>query len=41
MANPQPVGTHVKDHLELHNIYLGPDNGYRNRSRSNKLTTVG
>ncbi|KAK4163975.1 alpha-ketoglutarate-dependent sulfonate dioxygenase [Cladorrhinum sp. PSN259] len=36
-----PVGAHVKDNLELHNIYLGPDNEYRNRRKSNKLTTVG
>ncbi|KAH8887938.1 TfdA family taurine catabolism dioxygenase TauD [Thozetella sp. PMI_491] len=36
-----PVGAHVKDHLELHNIYLGPDNEYRNRNKSNKLSTIG
>ncbi|KAK1541192.1 TfdA family Taurine catabolism dioxygenase TauD [Colletotrichum paranaense] len=36
-----PVGAHVKGHLELHNIYLGPDNEYRNRSKSNKLSTIG
>ncbi|KAK4224494.1 TfdA family taurine catabolism dioxygenase TauD [Podospora fimiseda] len=36
-----PVGAHVKDNLELHNIYLGPDNEYRNRRKSNKLTTTG
>ncbi|KAK2775331.1 alpha-ketoglutarate-dependent taurine dioxygenase [Colletotrichum kahawae] len=36
-----PVGAHVKDHLELHNIYMGPDNEYRNRSKSNKLSTIG
>ncbi|WYZ34035.1 hypothetical protein EsH8_I_000311 [Colletotrichum jinshuiense] len=36
-----PVGAHVKNHLELHNIYLGPDNEYRNRSKSNRLSTVG
>ncbi|KAK3986981.1 putative alpha-ketoglutarate-dependent sulfonate dioxygenase [Cladorrhinum sp. PSN332] len=36
-----PVGAHVKDNLELHNIYLGPDNEYRNRGRSNRLTTTG
>lgn len=36
----QPVGAHVKDHLELHNIYLGPDNDYRNRNKLNKLTTT-
>ncbi|KAL2214412.1 TauD-domain-containing protein [Sarocladium strictum] len=36
-----PVGAHVKDHLELHNIYLGPDNEYRNRSKLDKLTTIG
>jgi sulfonate dioxygenase len=27
--------------LELHNIYLGPDNEYRARNKSNKLTTTG
>lgn len=37
----QPVGSHVKNHLELHNIYLGPDNEYRVRNRNNKLTTTG
>ncbi|KAJ0340365.1 hypothetical protein COL154_011059 [Colletotrichum chrysophilum] len=37
----QPVGAHIKNHLELHNIYLGPDNEYRNRSKSNKLSTIG
>lgn len=36
-----PVGAHVQDHIELHNIYLGPDNEYRNRQRSNRLTTTG
>ncbi|EOO02168.1 putative alpha-ketoglutarate catabolism dioxygenase protein [Phaeoacremonium minimum UCRPA7] len=36
-----PVGAHVKDNLELHNIYLGPDNEYRNRNKLDKLTTVG
>ncbi|KAB5559569.1 hypothetical protein GE09DRAFT_60496 [Coniochaeta sp. 2T2.1] len=36
-----PVGSHVANHLELHNIYLGPDNEYRTRNKSNKLTTVG
>ncbi|KAF3801397.1 putative alpha-ketoglutarate-dependent sulfonate dioxygenase [Colletotrichum gloeosporioides] len=40
-SRDQPVGAHVKDHLELHNIYLGPDNEYRNRSKSNKLSTIG
>ncbi|KAK0719036.1 hypothetical protein B0T21DRAFT_386665 [Apiosordaria backusii] len=36
-----PVGAHVKDNLELHNIYLGPDNEYRNHRRGNRLTTTG
>ncbi|KAK0637462.1 TfdA family taurine catabolism dioxygenase TauD [Bombardia bombarda] len=36
-----PVGAHVAGHLELHNIYLGPDNEYRNSRRPNKLSTVG
>ncbi|KAK1751322.1 hypothetical protein QBC47DRAFT_454676 [Echria macrotheca] len=36
-----PVGAHVKNHLELHNIYLGPDNEYRNKRRSTRLTTTG
>ncbi|KAK2059147.1 dioxygenase-like protein [Colletotrichum caudatum] len=36
-----PVGAHARDSLEFHNIYLGPDNEYRNRSKSNKLSTVG
>ncbi|KAK3334208.1 TfdA family taurine catabolism dioxygenase TauD [Cercophora scortea] len=36
-----PVGAHVKDTLEFHNIYLGPDNEYRARSKNNRLTTVG
>jgi sulfonate dioxygenase len=36
-----PVGAHVKDHIEFHNIYLGPDNLYRNQRRSSKLTTTG
>lgn len=36
-----PVGAHVKDNLEFHNIYLGPDNEYRNRNKSNRLTTIG
>jgi sulfonate dioxygenase len=37
----KPVGAHIKDHLELHNIYLGPDNEYRNRNKLDKLTTTG
>jgi len=37
----QPVGSHVKSHLELHNIYLGPDNEYRNQRRATRLTTTG
>lgn len=36
-----PVGAHVKDHIELHSIYLGPDNLYRAQQRSSKLTTTG
>ncbi|KAH0525617.1 hypothetical protein TsFJ059_007964 [Trichoderma semiorbis] len=36
-----PVGAHVKDHLEYHNIYLGPDNEYRARQRRERLTTTG
>ncbi|CAK7224162.1 hypothetical protein SBRCBS47491_005454 [Sporothrix bragantina] len=34
-----PVGAHVKDHLEFHNIYMGPDNEYRARRRDNRLAT--
>lgn len=41
MLTHQPVGAHVKDALEFHNIYLGPDNEYRNKSKSNKLSTIG
>jgi len=37
----QPVGAHVQDHIELHNIYLGPDNLYRAQRRSTRLTTTG
>jgi len=36
-----PVGAHVKDAIEFHNIYLGPDNQYRAQRRSKKLTTTG
>jgi len=36
-----PVGAHVQDHIELHNIYLGPDNLYREQRRSKKLSTTG
>jgi sulfonate dioxygenase len=36
-----PVGAHVQDHIELHSIYLGPDNLYRAQRRSSKLTTTG
>jgi len=36
-----PVGAHVKDHIEFHNIYLGSDNQYRAQRRSKKLTTTG
>jgi sulfonate dioxygenase len=37
----QPVGAHVQDHIELHNIYLGPDNLYRAQHKSTHLTTTG
>jgi sulfonate dioxygenase len=37
----KPVGAHVKDHLELHNIYLGPDNEYRNQNKLDRLSTTG
>lgn len=40
-AHGQPVGAHVKDYLEFHNIYLGPDNLYRAQLRSSKLSTTG
>src|ERR1700760_3991407 len=40
-VTPQPVGAHVKDHIELHSIYLGPDNLYRLGRSENRLTTVG
>ncbi|KAL3421626.1 alpha-ketoglutarate-dependent taurine dioxygenase (TfdA family) [Phlyctema vagabunda] len=36
-----PVGAHVQDHIEFHNIYLGPDNLYRAQQRSTRLTTTG
>ncbi|KAF2403868.1 TfdA family taurine catabolism dioxygenase TauD [Trichodelitschia bisporula] len=36
-----PVGAHVKDNIEFHNIYLGPDNEYRLRSASTRLSTIG
>jgi len=35
------VGAHVRENFEFHNIYLGPDNESRNRSKSNKLSTIG
>ena len=38
---PQPVGSHVEGHLELHNIYLGPDNQYRNKRSTKRLTSTG
>lgn len=37
----QPVGAHVRNALEFHNIYLGSDNLYRLQQRSAKLTTTG
>ena len=37
----KPVGAHVKDFIEFHNIYLGADNIYRLQQRSQKLTTTG
>jgi sulfonate dioxygenase len=39
--NHQPVGAHVEGAIELHNIYLGPDNLYRAQRRSSRLTTTG
>ncbi|KAJ4258149.1 hypothetical protein NW762_008290 [Fusarium torreyae] len=36
-----PTGAHIKDHHEFHNIYLGPDNEYRNESKLDKLNTIG
>lgn len=36
-----PVGAHVQDAIEFHNIYLGPDNLYRAQRRSTRLTTTG
>ncbi|KAK3659473.1 hypothetical protein LTR56_001363 [Elasticomyces elasticus] len=36
-----PVGAHVKEHIEFHNIYLGADNLYRAQQQSSKLTTTG
>ncbi|KAI8652173.1 hypothetical protein LRP88_11172 [Fusarium phalaenopsidis] len=36
-----PTGAHIKNHLEFHNIYLGPDNEYRNESKLDKLSTIG
>jgi sulfonate dioxygenase len=36
-----PVGSHVKDHLEFHDIYLGTDNLYRAQQRSSRLTSTG
>lgn len=35
------MGSHVKDHLEFHNIYLGSDNLYRVQRQLSKLTTTG
>ena len=39
--NYQPVGAHVEGAIEIHNIYLGPDNLYRAQRRSSRLTTTG
>ncbi|VUC28502.1 unnamed protein product [Clonostachys rosea] len=36
-----PVGAHIQDHLEFHNIYLGPDNEYRNQRKLERLNTIG
>ncbi|ORX95875.1 dioxygenase-like protein [Clohesyomyces aquaticus] len=36
-----PVGAHVKDHIEFHSIYVGPDNLYRLGGSTSKLTTTG
>lgn len=41
LTHSQPVGAHVKDALEFHNVYLGPDNEFRGKDRSSKLSTVG
>lgn len=42
MANlQQPVGAHVKDHIQLRNICLGADNKCRARAKSNKLISIG
>lgn len=41
MRSIKPVGAHVKDHIELHSIYLGPDNQYRAQRRSSSLSTIG
>ncbi|KAK2745682.1 hypothetical protein FQN57_003578 [Myotisia sp. PD_48] len=35
-----PVGPTIKDHIEYHTIYLGPDNLYRAQLQSSKLTTT-
>lgn len=31
----------MRDNLELHNIYLGPDNQYRNQRSAKRLTSTG
>lgn len=31
----------MQEHIELHNIYLGPDNLYRAQRKSTRLTTTG
>lgn len=31
----------MKDHIEFHSIYLGPDNLYRAQAKSTKLSTTG
>ncbi|ROW14555.1 hypothetical protein VPNG_03203 [Cytospora leucostoma] len=36
-----PTGAHVKDHIELHSIYLGKDNLYRLGRSTQRLTTTG
>ncbi|KAF2650924.1 dioxygenase-like protein [Lophiostoma macrostomum CBS 122681] len=36
-----PVGAHIKDHIEFHSIYLGPDNLYRLGRSNTRLTTTG
>ena len=41
LTRTKPVGAHVKDHIELHAIYLGKDNLYRLGRSASKLSTIG